>query len=127
MDGQNLAGRRHGAGRRAAAALGVALLAASPELAFASERIQLVGFVDRPCPGEAHCFEFDVKPDYREIAGASLQVRFADVAQIYDPENYALTLAQADLGPGAHLRLLLERDAAAGERAWRAIVIWIGD
>lgn len=93
----------------------------------ASEQLHVIGLVERMCPGERRCFDLDVKPEYREIAGKSLRVRFADVEQIYDPENYRLTLAQQDIGPGSHLRLLLERDTASDERGWRAIVIWIGD
>ena len=120
-------GRPLRGGRKCAIAFGVTLLISVCASVLASERIHLVGLVERLCPGETHCFDLDVRPEYRDLAGASLRVRFADVAQIYDPENYALTLAQAEIGPGAHLRLLLERDAAAGERAWRAIVIWIGD
>lgn len=104
-----------------------ALLLAGAEGLYASERLHLVGLVARMCPGEPRCFDLDVKPEYREVAGESLRVRFAGVEQIYDPENYPLTLAQQDIGPGSHLRLLLERDTASDERSWRAIVIWIGD
>ncbi len=103
------------------------LLLASADHLQASERVHVIGLVERMCPGESLCFELEVRPEYREIAGKSLRVRFAGVEQIYDPENYRLTLAQQDIGPGSHLRVLLERDAASEDSDWRAIVIWIGD
>ena len=103
----------------------VLLLAGAGSLQ-ASERIHVVGLVARMCPGEPYCFDLDVRPEYRKLAGATLRVRFAGTEQIYDPENYRLTLAQQDIGPGSHLRLLLERAADGGD-AWRAITVWIGD
>ncbi len=114
-------------GRFARTATLALLLLASADGLHASERLHVIGLVDRMCPGESHCFELDVKPEYREIAGRSLRVRFGQAEQIYDPENYRLTLAQQDIGPGSHLRVLLERDSNRGENAYRAIVIWIGD
>ena len=115
------------AGRFAGAPVIALLLLASAGDLHAGERLHVVGLVDRMCPAESHCFELEVKPEYRETAGRSLRVRFDDVEQIYDPENYRLTLAQQDIGPGSHLRLLLERDAAGDDGDWRAVVIWIGD
>lgn len=105
----------------------IALLFAGAGSLQASERLHVVGLVVQMCPDEPHCFELDVKPGYRELAGTSLRVRFAGAEQFYDPENYRLTLAQQDIGPGSHLRLLLERDVTNGDDAWRAIVVWIGD
>ncbi len=114
-------------GRFASATLIALLLLAGADDLLASERLHVIGLVEQMCPGESHCFELEVRPEYRQIAGRSLRVRFAGVEQIYDPENYRLTLAQQDIGPGSHLRVLLERDAASDDRDWRAILIWIGD
>ncbi len=93
----------------------------------ASERVHLLGFVERMCPAEPYCFDLAVKPEYQEPVGARLRVRFGDTEQIYDPENYLLTLAQQKIGPGSQLRVILDRDAKGGDNAYRAIVIWIGD
>ena len=79
------------------------------------------------CPRESHCLELEDRPGYSEIVGKLPRVRFAGVEQIYDPENYRLTLAQQDIGPGSHLRLLLEPNSDRGVREFRAIIVWIGD
>jgi len=85
----------------------------------------LLGFVERLCPDENYCFELMVEADYIATAGAHITVRFGETTRFYDPENYELTLAQQNIVPGSHLRLLLTPPDSSGE--YRAQFIWIGD
>ena len=101
-------------------------LALSPSL-HAAETVHLLGFVDKLCPGEPYCFELQVKPDYVAQVGEHIKVRFAATTNIFDPENYELTLEQQNIVPGSHLRLLLETDADTQPGEYRATFIWIGD
>jgi len=87
----------------------------------------LLGFVKSLCVDEAYCFELQVKPEFIQQAGAYLKVRFDAGTQIFDPENYELTLEQQNIVPGSHLRLLLEAEANATINGYRATFIWIGD
>lgn len=113
--------------RPAGKCLSAILLFALAQAAGAAERVHLLGFVGQLCAGEPYCFDLDVKPEYAPRVGATIRVRFGGVEQIYDAENFRLTLDQQAIGPGAHLRLLLEPEPARGVHAYRASVIWIGD
>ena len=95
--------------------------------ASAAQSLHLLGFVKSLCADEAYCFELTVKPEFIELAGERLKVRFDAGTHIFDPENYELTLAQQNIVPGSHLRLLLESTADAGINGYRAAFIWIGD
>lgn len=103
------------------------LLVALPMLAPGAGTLHLLGFVDRLCVDEPYCFELLVKPAFVEQAGERIEVRYATVRRIYDPENYELTLAQQNIVPGSHLRLLITADASREPGAYQASVIWIGD
>jgi len=96
-------------------------------LVHAQSQVHLLGFVERFCPDEPYCFDLLVKPEFIDMAGEHIRVRFASVQQIYDPENYELTLAQQDIVAGSHLRLLLVEDIARGTSEYQAQFIWIGD
>ena len=106
---------------------GVWLLLALPMLAPGADTLHLLGFVERLCAGEPYCFELRVKPAFVEQAGESITVRYAAVNNIYDPENYELTLAQQNIVPGSHLRLQLSADKTREAGSYQASVIWIGD
>jgi hypothetical protein len=101
-------------------------LALSPSLR-AAETVHLLGFVEKLCPGEPHCFELLVEPDFVAQVGQRIRVRFDATTNIYDPENYELTLEQQNIVPGSHLRMLIETDAARPPGEYRATFIWIGD
>lgn len=87
----------------------------------------LLGFVASLCNDEAHCFELLVEPQYQDGPGERIRVRFGSKTQIFDPENYELTLDQQNIVPGSHLRLLIERDSTTESNDYRASYIWIGD
>jgi len=91
----------------------------------AAETVHLLGFVDKLCPGDPYCFELRVEPDFVAQAGEHIKVRFDATTNIYDPENYELTLEQQNIVPGSHLRMLIESAAIPG--IYRATFIWIGD
>jgi hypothetical protein len=74
----------------------------------AAKMVNLLGFVDKMCPDEPHCFELMVKPEFIAEVGTHIKVRFASATRVYDPENYELTLEQQDIVPGSHLRMLIE-------------------
>ena len=59
-------------------------------------------------------------------AGEYIHFYFDTDSRIFDPENYELTLAQQNIVPGSHLRLLLQPDPGSSDR-YRASFIWIGD
>ncbi len=101
-------------------------LALSTSLA-AAESVHLLGFVDNLCPDEPLCFELTVKPEFIDAVGARIKVRFTSTTQIYDPENYELTLDQQNIVPGSHLRMLIETDANKQPGEYQASFIWIGD
>ena len=107
---------------------GLALVASLP---CAAQSTHLLGFVDTLCDAEAYCFELRVKPEFRELVGERITVRFGSDTHLFDPENYPLTLAQQNIVPGSHLRLLIESDsdseAASFQASYRASFIWIGD
>ncbi|MCP4335730.1 MAG: hypothetical protein GY785_24035 [Gammaproteobacteria bacterium] len=114
--------------RLATAGFWLALTLALPiTTSSAVENLDLLGFVKSLCADEANCFELMVKPEFAELAGERLKVRFDADTRIFDPENYELTLAQQNIIPGSHLRLLLEKTADAGVKGYRAAFIWIGD
>jgi len=91
----------------------------------AAETVHLLGFVDRLCPGEHYCFTLLVEADFVDEVGEHIEVRFDATTNIYDPENYELTLEQQNIVPGSHLRMLIESAATPG--IYRATFIWIGD
>ena len=93
----------------------------------AAQPRHLLGFVGRLCHAETHCFQLLVKPEFRHDLGARIKVRFDGKTLIFDPENYALTLTQQNIVPGAHLRLLIEAQTDDNTGAYRASHIWIGD
>ena len=99
-------------------------LALSPSLR-AAETVHLLGFVDKLCPEELYCFELLVEPEFVAQVGQHIRVRFDATTNIYDPENYELTLEQQNIIPGSHLRMLIESAATPG--IFRATFIWIGD
>ncbi len=92
-------------------------------LIHAADNLHLLGFVDRLCHQETYCFQLRVEQDYSSAAAESIQVYYDATSQIFDPENYALTLAQSHIVEGSHLRLLLEKRLAS----YHASFIWIGD
>lgn len=93
----------------------------------AAQQVHLLGFVEYLCPGEPHCFELRVKPEFIEATGARIIVRFDHSTLVFDPENYELTLEQSNIVDGSHLRLLLTSEPDRGRNHYRAAVIWIGD
>ena len=93
----------------------------------AAPGIHLLGFVDRLCTDDPHCFELLVKPEFHTVAPEKIQVRFGADTRIFDPENYQLTLQQQNIVPGSHLRMLIEADKAGEADTYRASFIWIGD
>ncbi|MCP4875074.1 MAG: hypothetical protein GY896_06315 [Gammaproteobacteria bacterium] len=93
----------------------------------AGDRLHLLGFVERLCPGEVYCFDLLVKPEFVAAAGTHIRVRFASVINIYDPENYELSLQQQDIVPGSHLRMLIESEQNGKPDEYQASYIWIGD
>ncbi len=105
----------------------VLLILAPAATSRAAESLHLLGFVERLCDGETHCFDLRVKAEFHAAAGAQVRVRFAGATAIFDPENYELTLAQQNIVAGSHLRLIIEPDPAKGENNYQARFIWIGD
>ena len=71
--------------------------------------------------------ELLVEPEYETEVGDRITVRYASTTSIFDPENYQLTLAQSNIIPGSHLRLIITADEAGKTRDYRATIIWIGD
>ncbi len=106
-------------------ALATELALSTPLLA--AKNVHLLGFVDKLCPDEPHCFELTVKPEFVAEVGARIKVRFTSTTRIYDPENYELTLEQQNIVPGSHLRMLIEADPDQGPGEHQASYIWIGD
>jgi hypothetical protein len=100
--------------------------ALSPSLC-AAETAHLLGFVEGLCPGEPLCFELRVKADFVTQVGERIRVRFDATTNIYDPENYELTLEQHNIVAGSHLRMLVESDSNSQPGDYRASLIWIGD
>ena len=105
----------------------IGLTAASPALTSADEQIHLLGFVEQLCPDKPYCFELRVEPGYIANVGERISVRYEAATTIFDAENYELTLAQSNIIPGSHLRLLLASEPAGSKPAYRAVFIWIGD
>lgn len=103
-----------------------AALVLSPSLR-AAPVVHLLGFVDKLCPAEAYCFDLLVEPDFVAQVGERIKVRFSETSNIYDPENYELSLAQQNIVAGSHLRMLIEADANGLPGEYRATFIWIGD
>ncbi len=93
----------------------------------AAQQVHLLGFVENLCSDESYCFELRVEPQFIEMAGERIIVRFDRSTQIFDPENYELTLAQQNIVDGSHLRLLLFSESDLGGNNYRAAFIWIGD
>jgi len=93
----------------------------------ASSTVHLLGFVETLCAGETNCFELRVEQEYLDLAASRIIVRFDRNSQIYDPENYELTLQQSNIIEGSHLRLLLTLDDDGPESNYHAQFIWIGD
>ena len=89
--------------------------------------VHLLGFVDKLCPTEAYCFDLLVEPDFVAQVGESIKVRFSAKTNIYDPENYELSLEQQNIVAGSHLRMLIESEADGPPGEYRATFIWIGD
>jgi hypothetical protein len=109
----------------------ICLLATATNPLLAAPSVHLLGFVDTLCADEPHCFELLVKPEYQDQLGQRIKVRFNAHTQIFDPENYELTLLQQNIVPGSHLRLLIEpqveNQATDASVTYRASFIWIGD
>ena len=113
----------------------ICLLVTAANPLSAAPSVHLLGFVDTLCDGEPHCFELLVKPEYQDQLGQPIKmrikVRFNAHTQIFDPENYELTLLQQNIVPGSHLRLLIEQQvenqAVDSSTTYRASFIWIGD
>lgn len=103
-----------------------ATLVLSPSLR-AAPVVHLLGFVDKPCSTEAYCFDLLVEPDFVAQAGERIKVRFSATTNIFDPENYELSLEQQNIVAGSHLRMLIEADANGLPGEYRATFIWIGD
>jgi len=93
----------------------------------ASPSVHLLGFVETLCAGETNCFELRVEKEYLDLAASRIIVRFDRNSQIYDPENYELTLQQSNIIEGSHLRLLLSADPDSSGPDYHAQFIWIGD
>jgi hypothetical protein len=89
--------------------------------------VHLLGFVDKLCPAEAYCFDLLVEPDFVAQVGERIKVRFGAKTNIYDPENYELSLTQQNIVAGSHLRMLIEADVNGLLGEYRATYIWIGD
>ena len=89
--------------------------------------VHLLGFVDKLCPVEAYCFDLLVEPDFVPRVGEHIKVRFGAKTNIYDPENYELSLVQQNIVAGSHLRMLIEADANGLPGEYHATYIWIGD
>jgi hypothetical protein len=102
------------------------ILAVASSSVVAADNLHLLGFVASSCNDADHCFELLVEPEFQALAGEHIHVHFDADTQIFDPENYELTLAQQNIVPGSHLRLLLHADDSH-EAAYRASYIWIGD
>ena len=105
----------------------LAMVLALPLTARATDTLHLLGFVESLCDDEPYCFELRVEPEYVAQAGERITVRFAATTNIYDPENYELTLEQQNIVPGSHLRLLIAPDQNDSPGEYRASFIWIGD
>ena len=105
----------------------IALLVGLGSSASAAQQVHLLGFVESLCPDEPHCFELRVEADYIELAASRIFVRYDRKTQIFDPENYELTLEQSNIIEGSHLRLLMGLEAERGVGNYRASFIWIGD
>jgi hypothetical protein len=107
------------------------LLATATNPLSAAPSVHLLGFVDTLCVDEPNCFDLLVKPEYQDQLGQHIKVRFNAHTQIFDPENYQLTLLQQNIVPGSHLRLLIEQQvenqASDASVTYRASFIWIGD
>ena len=105
----------------------VAILSGISCLSSASSPVHLLGFVETLCAGETNCFELRVEQEYLDLAASRIIVRYDRNSQIYDPENYELTLQQSNIVEGSHLRLLLMLDDDGPESNYYAQFIWIGD
>ncbi len=105
----------------------VGILLGIPSLSTASTSVHLLGFVETLCAGETNCFELRVEQEYLDLATSRIIVRYDGDSQIYDPENYELTLQQSNIVEGSHLRLLLMLDDDGPESDYYAQFIWIGD
>jgi len=103
-----------------------ATLVLSPPLR-AAPVVHLLGFVDKLCPAEAYCFDLLVEPGFVAQVGKRIKVRFSATTNIFDPENYELSLAQQNIVAGSHLRMLIEMEANGLPGEYRATYIWIGD
>ena len=104
-----------------------AVLVLSTPLRAAPVVVHLLGFVDKLCSTEAYCFDLLVEPDFVVQVGERIKVRFGAITNIYDPENYELSLAQQNIIAGSHLRMLIEADDNGLRGEYRATFIWIGD
>ena len=122
MPGACVNGRSRGSRR----CLGV-LLALAVALPCAAQPVHLLGFVGTLCSDQPYCFELLVKPEFRAALGDRVRVHFNSKTRIFDPENYQLTLAQQNIVPGSHLRLLIDREAGSESSDYLASYIWIGD
>ena len=105
----------------------VGILLGISSLSTASTSVHLLGFVETLCAGETNCFELRVEQEYLDLAASRIIVRYDGDSQIYDPENYELTLQQSNIVEGSHLRLLLMLDDDGPESNYYAQFIWIGD
>ena len=105
----------------------VAILLGISSLSNASSSVHLLGFVETLCADETNCFELRVEKEYLDLAASRIIVRFDRNSQIYDPENYELTLQQSNIIEGSHLRLLLSADSDSPGPDYYAQFIWIGD
>ncbi len=102
-------------------------MAVFPVTGLAVESVHLIGSVENLCPDEPYCFKLRVEAEYLALADEMISVRFKNVTNIFDPENYELTLERSNIIPGSHLRLLLVPDPNGSKSAYQASYIWIGD
>jgi len=109
------------------AALQASILWACSASIDAANQYHLLGFVGQLCTQEPYCFELLVEPEYDAELGNRITVHYASTTAIFDPENYELTLAQSNIIPGSHLRLIITGDATGETQDYHATVIWIGD
>ena len=105
----------------------IALIAGLVSTASADQQVHLLGFVESLCPEEPRCFELRVEAEYIQLAASRIFVRYDRKTQIFDPENYELTLEQSDIIEGSHLRLLMGLEDGRGVDHYWASFIWIGD
>ncbi len=85
--------------------------------------VHLLGFVDRLCVDRPRCFIFRVETIYSGEVNEPVKVLYDESSQIFDPENYRVTVLQSNIVVGSHLRLIMESTT----EDYYAGFIWVGD